>query len=167
MTAPVATNDTRLVAKYGYTMSSSPAAICGHRSCFLPYTNRTNPMPLGDERHEQLRRVERQPVELGRRHRKSSIEIVRLPVLPSSDDPDLRTDMSARSTAVSLRQRPLSRHRSVLEHPATSVQQQSCVAAHSDQETRRRARRRGEEYPSPLNLQILTKRVNSMAERLL
>src|SRR5262245_59036184 len=47
MTAPVATNDTRLVAKYGYTMSSSPAAICGHRSCFLPYTNRTYPTPPG------------------------------------------------------------------------------------------------------------------------
>ena len=118
-------------------------------------------MPLGDERQEQPRRVERQPVELGRRHRKSSIEIVMLPVLPSSDDPDLRTDVSARSTAVSLLQRPLSRHRSVLEHPATSVQQQFCVAAHSDQETRRRARRRGEESPSPLNLQILTKRVNA------
>src|SRR5262245_11705139 len=47
MTAPVATNDTRLVAKYGYTMSSSPAAICGHRSCFLPYMNRANPTQLG------------------------------------------------------------------------------------------------------------------------
>src|SRR5262249_9617753 len=47
MTAPVATNDSRLVAKYGYSISSSPAAICGHRSCFLPYTNRTNPTPLG------------------------------------------------------------------------------------------------------------------------
>src|SRR5262249_23221380 len=47
MTAPVATNDTRLVAKYGYTMSSSPATICGHRPCFLPYTNRTNPTPPG------------------------------------------------------------------------------------------------------------------------
>ena len=28
-------------------MSSSPATICGHRSCFFPYTNRTNPTPLG------------------------------------------------------------------------------------------------------------------------
>ena len=109
---------------------------------FLPYTNGTNPMPHGHERQEQPRRVERQPVELGRRHRKSSIEIVMLPVLPSSDDPDLRTDRSARSTAVSLLQRPLSRHRSVLEHPATSVQQQFCV-----------------------NLQVLTKCVNSHGEK--
>src|SRR5262249_2842535 len=47
ITAPVATSDTRLVAKYGYTMNSSPAANSGHRSCFLPYTNSTNPMPFG------------------------------------------------------------------------------------------------------------------------
>ena len=39
MTAPTQTSQVTLVAKYGYTMNSSPAASCGHRSCFLAYTN--------------------------------------------------------------------------------------------------------------------------------
>jgi hypothetical protein len=33
--------------KYGYTINSSPAARCGHRPCFFPYTKSTNPIPLG------------------------------------------------------------------------------------------------------------------------
>src|SRR6516165_8570181 len=103
MTAPVATNDTRLVAKYGYPMNSSPAANSGHRSCFLPYTNSTNPMPLGMSDMNSHVGSRDMVVELGRRHRTSSIEIVMWPVRPSSDDPGLRTDMSARSSAVSLR----------------------------------------------------------------
>ncbi len=36
-----------LVAKYGHTMSASPARACAHRSCFLPYISNTRPMPLG------------------------------------------------------------------------------------------------------------------------
>ena len=45
MTTPMAISDTRLVAKYGYAMNISPAANCGQRCCFLPYTNSTNPIP--------------------------------------------------------------------------------------------------------------------------
>src|SRR5436190_9822356 len=48
MTAPTAHIDTRLVVKYGYTMNSSPAINCGHRCCFLPYTNSTKPIPPGN-----------------------------------------------------------------------------------------------------------------------
>ena len=47
MALPVARSDITVVAKYGYTMNSRPAAKCGHRCCFLPYVNSTNPMPLG------------------------------------------------------------------------------------------------------------------------
>src|SRR5262249_28747902 len=44
--APIARFSTSVVTKYGYTISARPPASCGHRSCFLPYTNRTNPIPL-------------------------------------------------------------------------------------------------------------------------
>lgn len=47
MAAPVAVSDTRPGVKYGYTINSSPAARCGHRCCFFPYTNSTNPTPPG------------------------------------------------------------------------------------------------------------------------
>src|SRR5215510_3883203 len=100
MTAPVTTNDTRLVAKYGYTMNASPAATCGHRSCFLPYTNSTNPTPPGMSETKSHVGSRDMVVELRRRHRKSSIEIVTLPVLRSSHDTDPRTDISARSSAL-------------------------------------------------------------------
>ena len=55
MVAPMATSDTMPVVKYGYTMNSNPAAKCGHRCCFFPYTNSTNPMPPGiNERNSQV-----------------------------------------------------------------------------------------------------------------
>ena len=47
MALPAATSDITVVAKYGYTMNKTPAARCGHRCCFLPYVNSTNPSPLG------------------------------------------------------------------------------------------------------------------------
>ena len=44
---PTTASDITVVAKYGYTIKITPAANCGHRCCFLPYVNSTNPMPLG------------------------------------------------------------------------------------------------------------------------
>jgi hypothetical protein len=76
MTAPVAATDTRLVAQYGYTRSASPATICGHRPCFLPYTNRTNPTPPGMSETNSHVGSRDTAVELGRRHRTSAIEII-------------------------------------------------------------------------------------------
>ena len=43
----------RIAARSGTTtrvlmiLNNTAAAICGHRCCFFPYTNSTNPMPLG------------------------------------------------------------------------------------------------------------------------
>ena len=52
---PTSVSAATLVAKYGYTMNARPAARCGHRSCFLPYTNSTNPTPPGmSERKSQV-----------------------------------------------------------------------------------------------------------------
>ena len=86
MTRPVATRETRLVAKYGYTMNTSPAASCGQRSCLFPYTNSTNPMPprMSDKNSRVGSRDMVQ--ELCRRHRKSSIEIELKGKLPAVEE---------------------------------------------------------------------------------
>src|SRR3954466_8276782 len=44
--APTTRLAIRLGTKYGYTISATPAATCGYRSCFLPYVNSTKPRPL-------------------------------------------------------------------------------------------------------------------------
>ncbi len=73
MTTPMASSDATLVAKYGYAMKVSPAANCGQRCCFFPYTNRTNPTPpmMSDKNsHAGSRDMMQEP---NQRYRTSSI----------------------------------------------------------------------------------------------